>query len=131
MPPFYRTSGAHAVFTFPMARTLAAVAACAVPALACAGPAVAAPVMQPLKPCYVSVKPDLREPIDLRAGGFTPNSTVAVSINGVHQTDVPADSTGAVSGPGIVAPFQPAGIAPFAVTLAEQGAPQNVVSGGS
>jgi hypothetical protein len=132
MPPFYRTSGTHAVFTIPMGRTLAAAAGGAALALAWTGPAAAAPVMEPLKPCYVSVKPSVREPVNLRAGGFTANATIDISINGVLQTGVPADAAGSVSGPGIVAPFEPTGsIAPFTVTLAEEGAPQNTVSASS
>jgi hypothetical protein len=109
---------------------LAALAAGALAALAAPSAAVAAPTIQPLKACYVSVgqADNEREPVALAASDFAPNSLVDVAVNQVPvATSVPVDAAGNVSGQ-VLAPFQERGEAPFTVTLTQQGNPANTVS---
>jgi hypothetical protein len=90
--------------------------------LALAAPASAAPVMDPLKPCYVSdgQAPEQRETMNIHATGFTPAAHVYILINGqVVDTTGRADTGGVVSG-AFPAPFQGFGQAPFTVGLQEQ-----------
>jgi hypothetical protein len=96
-------------------------------ALLCAATADAA-VLEPLKPCYVSVHEGQREPIDLRASGFTPGSRVDVTIDGtIVFRDVEVDPAGSVSGR-VSAPFQAAGERPFTVSVTQQDNPANTAS---
>jgi hypothetical protein len=100
-----------------------------IPAIALLAPASAgAATLEPLKPCYVSVHEGQREPIDLRASGFTPGSSVDVAIDGaVVFRDVEVDPAGSVSGR-VSAPFQAAGERPFTLSVTQQDNPGNAAS---
>jgi hypothetical protein len=108
-----------------MSHRLAAVLASAV-VLAVPAAASAAPVLDPLKPCYVAVRVDtetgdyITEDVDLKGTGFTPNALVNVTIDGVTSaTNVPIDAAGALTVT-VQAPFTDSGERPFSVTVAEQ-----------
>jgi hypothetical protein len=106
-------------------RLLAPAAALAV--AACPADAVAA-ALAPLKPCYVSVDRDEREPVPVEASGFTPRSRVDVAVDGaIEYAGVQVDDAGAVSGR-VRAPHQVRGERPFTITVTEQGNPANAVS---
>jgi hypothetical protein len=97
--------------------------------LALAAPASAAPVMDPLKPCYVSDGdlPEQRESVTVRATGFTPAAHVYILIDGaVVDTTGRADANGVVSG-SFPAPFQGRGERLFTLGLQEQENTQNFV----
>jgi hypothetical protein len=99
-------------------------------ALALAAPARAAPTLQPLERCYVSASPTAREPVFLRAGGFTPNAIVDLTIDGRPVRGlrpIQADPTGAFAG-SVPAPYRSRGEKRFTVTLAERDTPENLVS---
>jgi hypothetical protein len=116
-----------------MSRRLAApvvAAALLVPAAA----AVAAPVLEPLKPCYVAVGVDpatgyyKTQKLPLAGSGFTPNSAVDVAVDGVTtMPGVPVDGAGLL-GTEVRAPYQQHGQRPFSVTLTEQGNPALTVT---
>jgi hypothetical protein len=100
---------------------LAAVAALAVP------PAARAAVLQPLKPCYVSVDADTREPVTVAGSGFTPGALVDVTIDGqMVDSGVVAQPDGTIRG-SVRAPAQPRGQRQFTLTVAEEGRPANTV----
>jgi hypothetical protein len=91
-------------------------------------PAAHAAELEPLKPCYVSVHEGQREPIDLRASGFTPGSRVDVAIDGaVVFRGVDVDPAGSVSGR-VSAPYQAAGERAFTISVTQQDNPQNTAS---
>jgi hypothetical protein len=106
-----------------------AVVASAALALTAAVPAAAAPVLQPLKPCYVSVDPATRENVLVRASGFTPFSLVDPLIDGSDQVPdgVRADAAGRVRGV-VQAPYVASGERPFTLQLVERDRPQDEVS---
>ena len=106
-----------------------AVVAAAALALTAAVPAAAAPVLQPLKPCYVSVDPGTRENVLVRASGFTPFSLVDPLIDGSDQVPdgVRADAAGRVRGV-VQAPYVESGERPFTLQLVERDRPQDEVS---
>lgn len=81
----------------------------------------------PLKPCYVSVDQDTREPIDVNASGFRIGATVDIAIDGVGVLKATAFD-GTITGGTVAAPFQDSGQRPFTLTLTEEGAPANTVS---
>jgi hypothetical protein len=90
--------------------------------LALAAPASAAPVLDPLKPCYVSdgELPEQRESVNVHATGFTPGAHVSILIDGgVIDATGRADSSGVVSG-AFPAPFQGHGQRLFTLGLQEQ-----------
>jgi hypothetical protein len=103
-------------------------------ALAAPAAAHAAPVIAPLKPCYVTAETsagEQSEGMNILASGFTPNSSVDLTIDG----QAPAGGTGLQSGAqgelpiaGFPAPFVPRGSRPFTLTLTEAGNPANTVS---
>src|SRR5947208_14689674 len=82
--------------------------------------AAAAPVsaqaatMAGLKPCYVSVGPQKREPMAIEATGFTPGTVVDVFEDGALVDSPQALSDGRVSG-SVPAPYQASGERPFSV----------------
>jgi hypothetical protein len=79
--------------------------------LAVAPAASGAPVLAPLKPCYVSVAAGngkfQTEPVTVQGSGFAPGARIDVAVDGEDvQRNVIADANGAISGtvaaPGIV-----------------------------
>ena len=107
-------------------------------ALAVPAAAQAVPTMDPLKPCYVTASTPAgpqSEGFDVRAQGFTPNSKVDLTIDGLPvpggddlQTD-PSGSLGVITPLAPVpAPFVAAGSQTFTVTLTEVDNPANVVT---
>jgi hypothetical protein len=107
----------------PLLRRLIPVATLAALALPASAHAAA---LGPLKPCYVSVAQDTREPVPVEASGFTPNSTVDVAIDGsVVRSGVPVLVDGTVEG-SVAGPYQPSGERSFTLTVTEEGNPGNV-----
>jgi hypothetical protein len=96
-------------------------------AAAAAPQAAQAATLAPLKPCYVSVGPQKREPVTIQADGFTPGSAVDVSEDGVTVDSPQALSNGGISGT-VPAPYQSAGERPFTLTLTQHDDPANTVS---
>jgi len=114
-------------------RLAAAVAATA--ALALPAAAQAAPVLNPLKSCYVSVGVDpatgdaITENIELSGSGFTPNSTVRVVVDGATvATNVPIDAAGNLGAGTVKAPLNEKGQRPFDVTITEEANAQQTVT---
>lgn len=108
----------------------------AVAALGLALPAAASgAALAPLKPCYVSVPNASRqvEPVAVGGSGFTPNSRVDVSVDGVPAVSgVPVDAAGNLpAGVQVPSPYIARGDKRFAIAVAEQGNAANVVSGTS
>jgi hypothetical protein len=98
--------------------------------LAMALPATAtAADLEPLKRCYVSVTPEIREPLLLDGEGFTPNAFLEMRVDGDLVSTEQADPLGYL-GPmeSVSAPYQPEGQRTFQVSIAEQGNPLNVVT---
>jgi hypothetical protein len=125
MAGFYHRSFALRAVLFQVPMRLAILIA-AIALIAPAGAAAA--VLEPLKPCYVSVHSGQREPIEVRASGFTPGSRVDVAIDGaVVARDIEVDPAGSLTGR-VAAPFQAAGERAFALSVAEQGTAANAVS---
>lgn len=83
--------------------------------------------IEPLKPCFVSVDEDTREPVPVEASGFTPGTAVDVAIDGIVDQTVPVLPDGTVSGR-VSAPHHERGERPFELTLTEQGRPESAVS---
>lgn len=115
-------------------RTLAGSVALLV-ALAAPAAAQAVPEIDDLKPCYVTAKekgePPQREPMQIVARGFTPNSTVDLTIDGAPfpgSTGLQTDTAGGLPIPPVPAPFVKSGRRTFTVTLTEVGNPANTVS---
>jgi hypothetical protein len=87
-----------------------------------------APVLQPLKPCYVSVDPAVRESVEVDASGFDPGSFVDVAIDGENvDSGVPVTVDGRISG-SVQGPFQANGQRPFTLTVTEETDPSKTVS---
>src|SRR5215210_8097295 len=104
-------------------------------ALAAPAAAQAAPVIQPLKPCYVTANTaqgPQSEGIQIVATGFTPNSKVDLAIDGAiveGGNDLQTDGAGTLNLATLFpAPFVPAGSRTFTVTLTEEGNAANTVS---
>src|SRR4051794_794807 len=93
--------------------------------------AAAAPVLQPLKRCYVAAQPDQREPVRINASGFTPYRMIDVFLDEVLQPaanpPAQADANGDLRNGSAPAPYIAAGQRFFALRLAEQGNPANTV----
>lgn len=103
-------------------------------ALTAPAAAWAVPTMQPLKPCYVTAatpEGEQGEGVQIAAQGFTPNSDVALTIDGVPVPGGETLRTG-LSGELVVnpveAPFVESGSKPFTVALTEINNPANTVS---
>jgi hypothetical protein len=94
----------------------------------------AVPVLQPLKPCYVTAATSAgqqSEGVAISATGFTPNSTVTLAIDGQPvSTNVGVDAAGnlTLDPQNVPAPFSASGSREFTVTLTENGNPANTVS---
>src|SRR3954470_16123181 len=95
-------------------------------AAAAPGSAQAA-TMGALKPCYVSVGPQKREPVVIEATGFEPGAVVDVSEDGVVVDSPQALSDGRISGT-VPAPYQSSGERPFTVTLTQRDDPANTTT---
>ena len=97
--------------------------------LALAAPASAAPVLDPLKPCYASdgEASAQRETVHVRATGFTPGAHVDLKIDGALVYNLRADIDGVVTADP-PAPFQLTGERPFSLTLEELENTENVAS---
>jgi hypothetical protein len=96
-----------------------------------AAPAAAAVTLDPpLKACYVSAgdDPTQRETIHVHATGFTPGSTLDMTIDG-QQAVAPgvADQSGETTAD-VPAPFQGRGERPFTLVVAERDNPANIVT---
>lgn len=89
-----------------------------------ASPAAAAPTLAPLKACYVSVGVDdqtgntISETVDVTGTGFTPNSEVALAVDGNTAGRAVADSAGAIKA-AVQTPLQEKGERDFAVTATD------------
>jgi hypothetical protein len=97
----------------------------AVAAIAGATPAL----QQPLDRCYVSADADHRQPMIVRATGFTGGAVVDAKVDGqvVTPDGVPADAAGRIDGE-VPAPYQAAGKRRFELELIERGNPANHLS---
>ena len=97
--------------------------------LACtAAPAAAdAASVDPLAACYRSVNKDAREKVPVNGHGFTPGSTVNVSVDGAQPIPATADQNGDVTGT-VTAPFQKSGERAFSITLTESSLPANTAT---
>jgi len=102
--------------------------------------AEAVPVLEPMKPCYVTARigpgeaGKQGEPVMLRASGFTPDSrvtlTTALGTTPFPPTpDLQVNADGVLIVPEFPAPFVGSGTQPFTVNLTEQGNPANTVTG--
>lgn len=99
-------------------------AAAATGALLAVVPAAHAAELSPLKPCYVSVNRDERQPLDTFATGFAPHAEVDVTVGDSPQRAI-ADAYGNVDlrvAPWI-APYRRRGQAPFTVTVTDPANP--------
>jgi len=99
--------------------------------------AQAVPTIQPLKPCYVTADTSSgpqAEGVAISAAGFTPNSTVTLTIDGAPVDggqSLQTDTAGALTLPPVPAPFVRSGSHDFTITLTEDGNPANTVSASS
>ena len=99
-------------------RRAARLAAAVVVALLALPAAARAATLDPLKACYVSVTKETREGIDVGGTGFTPGSTVDLSVDGVVQRTVLVDAAGNLPAQVLQAPHQAKGQRPLAQTSA-------------
>jgi hypothetical protein len=106
----------------------ARLAAALVVALLALPAAARAATLDPLKACYVSVTPETREGIDVGGTGFTPGSTVDLSVDGAVQRTVQADPAGNLPAQVLQAPHQPKGQRAFPVAAVERGNAANAVT---
>jgi hypothetical protein len=83
--------------------------------------------LTPLKPCFVSVDEETREPVPVEGSGFTPGSLVDVALDGVVVQTVQVLPEGTVSGR-VPAPHQQRGEREFVLTLTERDRPETTVS---
>lgn len=101
--------------------------------LAAPAAAQAVPTIQPLKPCYVTALTAAgpqSEGVQITAGGFTPNSNVDLTIDGVlvpGGDDLKTGVSGELTAE-IEAPFVESARRPFTVTLTETTNAANSVS---
>ena len=85
----------------------------------------AAPTLQALKPCYVSVGVDeetgntISESVDVVGAGFTPNSEVGLLVDGNTAGRAVADAGGAIKA-SVQSPLQEKGERDFTVTATDQ-----------
>jgi hypothetical protein len=129
---FYLIAG----YSAPMlVRTLAGGALLVASLHAAPATAQALPTMQPLKPCYVTAATAAgpqSEGMEIVANGFTPNSSVRLTIDGgpVEGGDaLQVGNTGELRIPAddLKAPFVESGSKPFTVRLTEVENPANFV----
>jgi hypothetical protein len=117
-----------------MVRGKAAGSSALLVALMAPAAAQAAPVLEPLKPCYVTAKTEegkRREGMQIMASGFTPNSTVDLSVDGRpyrNGNGLQVDQHGRLPVGSIPALFSRKGRRRFDVTLTEVGNPANTVT---
>jgi hypothetical protein len=103
-------------------------------ALALPAAAQAAPIIEPLKPCYVTAgtaENPQGEGVSIRAAGFTPDSRVNLTRDGEPldgSTGLQVRSDGLLEVPPFPAEFVRSGSREFTVTLTEQGNEANTVS---
>jgi hypothetical protein len=104
-------------------------------ALVAPAAAQAVPTIQPLKPCYVTANTSSgpqSEGIQIAAAGFTPNSTVDLTIDQAPidgGQGLQTDAAGALNlVDAVPAPFVAQGSRQFTITLTETGNPANTVS---
>ena len=103
-------------------------------ALALPAAAHALPTLGPLKPCYVTAQTPAgpqSEGVAVTAAGFTPNSTVDLTIDGAPYpggASLQTGMSGELTIPPVQAPFVKSGSRPFTLALTEQGNPANTVS---
>jgi hypothetical protein len=83
--------------------------------------------LAPLKPCFVSVDEETREPVPVEASGFTPGASVDVAIDGAPVGTVAVLPDGRVIGR-VSAPHQERGERPFTLTVTERDRPESAVS---
>jgi hypothetical protein len=98
--------------------------------LAVAAIAGATPTLQqPLDRCYVSADADHRQPVVVRATGFSGGAVVDAKVDGqlVTPNGVQADAAGRVDGE-VPAPYRAAGQRRFELELIERGNPANHLS---
>jgi hypothetical protein len=104
--------------------------------LAVPASAQAVPTIEPLKPCYVTAgtaKDHDGEAVLVQAQGFTPDSRVALTLDGAPLkggSDLQVDANGVLQLNEFPAPFVPkrVGTRDFTVTLTEINNPANTVS---
>jgi hypothetical protein len=117
--------------------TLVLAVACVCGAIGLLAPATAAaaPALGALKPCYVSYSVDpvtgeaQTEPVPLSGSGFTPNSRVTVTVDGITAvSDVPVDAAGNLPSGTVQTPLQEKGQRAFTVNVTEQGNPAQTAS---
>jgi hypothetical protein len=117
-----------------MALRTAAAGGALLSALALPATAHAAPVMAPLKPCYVTAATSAGEQgegVEISATGFSPNATVELRVDGAVYPggeELQANADGGLSFPAIPAPFVAKGTREFTVTLTERDNPANTVT---
>jgi hypothetical protein len=96
--------------------------------------AEAVPVIQPLKPCYVTASTPSgpqSEGVAVNASGFTPNSTVTLAMDGQPvATTLQTDAAGnlPLDPQNVAAPFIEKGSREFTITLTENGNPANTAT---
>lgn len=88
-------------------------------ALTVTAPAAAAPALSPLRPCYVSIGEQQREPVTVSGTGFTPNAALQVLVDGVIAAEPVAASDGSLR-VAVPAPFQASGEREFSITVIER-----------
>jgi len=94
-----------------------------------AAPASAEVTLDPLKRCYVVAREDQREFVSINAHGFTKLTKVDLFIDEIQQPDnVQTLFDGSLSGT-VLAPWVDSGQRVFTVRLAEEGKPENSVTG--
>ena len=120
--PFYPIAG----YSAPMSPRILAGSSALLIALAAPAAAQALPTIQPLKPCYVTAdtaQGPQSEGFQITAAGFTPNSTVDLTIDGQPfegSAGLQTDAAGGLVLPNLLpAPFVAAGSRTFTVTLTE------------
>ncbi len=99
--------------------------------LAAPAGASAAPTLDPIKPCYVSITTRehsktviLREKLPLAGSGFAPNALVDVALDGkVIRAGVLTDAGGNLPTQTIEAPYRSKGERPFSVAVTERANP--------
>lgn len=98
---------------------------CAAPALPAGAQAA---TLDPLKPCYVSVSPEEREPVAIVGGGFTPGAHVDVTVDDeIAAAGLVVDGAGSLVTQ-VDSPHRPRGEREFTVALAERENPANRAS---
>jgi hypothetical protein len=104
----------------PIALAVAVLAGSFAPAAA-----AQAPMLAPLKPCYVTAgaAAGQRELIDINAQNLTKNGTATVRIDGgLIQDNAAIDPMGTLAG-SVPAPFQPRGQRPFTLSITDNTSP--------